>query len=60
MTKTLQERFDGINVKHFCQQTGLPRRTIDKIKTEGYVPSRTTQTALHAALDGYKPPKVKK
>jgi len=45
------------NMSDFARKSGIPRRTLDRIKLAQGEPSKTTQLALTAALKAYKEPK---
>ena len=55
MKKTLQFQIIAVaNLSHFAEVTGLPRRTLNRIRA-GYNVSTVTTLAVTAALKDYKP-----
>lgn len=49
--KTLTARLRKIaNLSEFARQSGIPRRTLDRIKGGNHAPATTTRLALEAAL----------
>lgn len=55
---TLQQQLNAVaNLSHFVEQTGLPRRTLNRIRA-GAKTSTMTARAVAQALKTYKAPKL--
>ena len=55
--KTLQQQLNAVaNLSHFVEKTGLPRRTLNRIRA-GAKTSTMTARAVSQALKTYKAPK---
>lgn len=53
--KPLNERLAAIDLTAFAEKSGIPRRTLERIRADAeYQPSTTTRLALDAALKRYE------
>ena len=61
-TRTLHERVKSLDISDLSQKSGIPRRTLERIRADAdYHMAITTRLALEAALKRktYRPAKVK-